>query len=111
MRLEVHERLALLALLPKEGDYAALKTIRRAKEMISFTKDEMDFFEMKNVTGANGVPQVNWNDNKAKEQVKDCPVDEYTTNVIRNKLAEMDREHKLTEEFMSLYEKFVVAYQ
>ena len=44
MRLEVHERLALLTLLPSEGDYSALKTIRRAKEMLSFTPEEMEFY-------------------------------------------------------------------
>lgn len=111
MKLEVHERLALLSILPKEGNYAALKTIRRAREMISFTQEETVFYEMKNIPTADGKPQVAWNNQKAQQQIKDVPVDEYSTNVIRNKLAEMDREHKLTEEFMSLYEKFVVIYQ
>ena len=45
MKLEVHERLALLTLFPKDGDYAALKTFRRAKEMLSFTPEEMKFYE------------------------------------------------------------------
>ena len=52
MKLEVHERLALLQLLPASGDYAALKTIRRAKEMITMRarmeldkKDDTELFE------------------------------------------------------------------
>ena len=43
MILDVHERLALISLLPAQEDYKALKTIRRAREMLSFTPDEMPF--------------------------------------------------------------------
>lgn len=111
MKLEVHERLALLTLLPNEGDYAALKTIRRAKEMLSFTKEEMEFYEIKSVPGADGRPQTQWSSAKAAEAVKDCPVDEYTMNVIRDKLADLNKRKKLNEPLMSIYEKFVIAYQ
>ena len=111
MKLEVHERLSLLALLPKEGDYAALQTLRRAREMLSFTPEEVAFYEIKNVPGADGVPQTQWSTAKAAEKVKDCPVDEYTMNVIREKLAEMSKKKKLTEQYMSVYEKFVIAYK
>ena len=110
MKLEVHERLALITLFPKEGDYASLKTIRRAKEMLSFTPEEVEFYELKTITGADGKPSTNWNPRKASEQVKDCPVDEWTTNLFRSKLAEMNQKKKLTDEFMSVYEKFVVTY-
>jgi len=111
MKLEVHERIALLGMLPKEGDYAALKTIRRAKEMLSFTPEELEFYELRSNVGPDGKSQVNWNKDKASQQVKDVPVDEYTMNVIRNALAELDRKRKLTEEHMSIYEKFVVMYR
>ena len=111
MKLEVHERLALLTLLPNEGDYAALKTIRRAREMISFTPGEMEFYEIKSVTGPDGRPQTQWSSAKAAEAVKDCPVDEYTMNVIRDKLADLNKRKKLTEQYMSVYDKFVIAYR
>ena len=111
MKLEVHERLALLPLLPAEGDYAALKVIRRAKEMISFTQEEVDFYEIKTVPGADGRPQTQWSSAKAAEAIKDVPVDEYIVNLIRDKLADLNKRHKLTEQFMSIYDKFVVAYR
>jgi hypothetical protein len=112
MLLEVHERFALLNILPKTGDYAALKTIRRAKEMISFTPEEIRFYGITNgVNPETGKPQVNWNTQKAQEVVKDVPVDEYVTNVIRDKLSELSKKGQLTEDFMSLYEKFVIIYQ
>jgi hypothetical protein len=111
MRLEVHERLALITLLPTKGDYAALKTIRRAREMLSFTPEEIAFYEMRTDVGDNGKPQTKWSPTKAAEAIKDCPVDEYTTHLFRDKLAEMNRKKELTEQFMSIYEKFVVDYK
>ena len=111
MKLEVHERIALIGLLPVKGDSAALKTLRRAREMLSFTPEEQKFYELKTIAGADGKPQTQWSAAKAAEQIKDCPVDEYTANVIRDKLAEMNKKRELTEQFMSVYEKFVVDYK
>ena len=111
MKLEVHERIALLQLLPKEGDYAGLKSIRRAREMISFTQDEVVFYEITAGVGADGKPSTSWNPNKAQEQIKDVPVDEYITNLIRKTLSELEHKGKLNDQTFSLYEKFVVMYQ
>jgi hypothetical protein len=111
MKLEVHERIAVMQLLPKEGGYAALKTIRRAREMISFSPEEILFYEITSGTGADGQAFTNWNPKKAMEQIKEVPVDEFTTNLIRTILSELESKGKLTEQVMSLYEKFVVMYQ
>jgi hypothetical protein len=111
MRLEVHERLALLNILPKEGDYAALKTIRRAREMISFTPEEIKLYGLNSGVGADGKPQTSWDTKKAAENIKDCPIDEYTINVIRDALQEISKKKKLTDEYYSLYEKFIIMYQ
>jgi hypothetical protein len=111
MKLEVHERIALLQLLPAEGDYAGLKAIRRAKEMLSFNKDEIDFFEIVSGVNQEGQPYTNWNPTKAMEQIKDVPVDEYVTDLIRKTLSNLEAKGKLTEQTISLYEKFVVMYQ
>lgn len=111
MKLEVHERLALLNILPKEGDYAALKTLRRAREMISFTSEEISFYEIVNRQNPDGTTQTSWSAIRAAEKIKEVPVDEYTTNLIRDKLSSMSKNHKLTDEYYSLYEKFVVMYQ
>ena len=111
MILDVHERLALISMLPSEGDYKALKTIRRAREMLSFTPEEMKTLEMVNATDAGGKQRVNWNPAKVHEVVKDCPIDEYTTNLFRDELAKLNGKDKLTEQTMSIYEKFVVMYK
>ena len=111
MKLEVHERIALIGLLPVKGDYAALKTLRRAREMLSFTPEEQKFYELRTVPGEDGKPHTQWNAAKAAEQIKDCPVDEYITNLIRDKLSELNKKHKLTGQLLSVYDKFVVTYK
>ena len=111
MVLDVHERLALINMLPNEGDYKALKTIRRAKEMLSFTTEEMKTLNMTNDTGKDGIQRVNWDPAKVSEVVKDCPIDEYITNLFRDELAKLNEKNKLTEQTVSIYEKFVVMYK
>ncbi|MHA2086149.1 MAG: hypothetical protein ACXAB9_12645 [Candidatus Thorarchaeota archaeon] len=111
MKLEVHERIALLQLLPTEGTYAGIKAIRRAREMISFQKDEIDFYKIESGVRPDGSSFTNWDPAKAMEQIKDVPVDEYVTDVIRKSLAELEVEGKLNDQTLSLYEKFVVMYQ
>lgn len=111
MLLEVHERLALIQILPSQGDFKALKTIRRAKEMLSFTPEEMETLKLDNIKGADGQIRVNWDASKANQVVKDCPIDEYTTNLFIEELAKMNQEGRLTEQTMSIYEKFVVLYK
>ena len=106
MKLDVRDRIALASLLPSQGNYEALKTIRRAKEMVAFTPEERELYKLER----NG-DNWSWDGEASALNVKDVPVDEYITNLIRNKLAEMNNKQELTEQFMSLYEKFVIAYK
>ena len=105
MLLEVQERLALLELLTREGDFAAIKTVRRAREMIDFTPDERQElkFEQKGTT-------LVWNLEVGIEMLRDIPVDEWTSNKIRDILINLSNENKLTDMHFTLYEKFVVNY-
>ena len=107
MLLEIQERLALLELLPREGDFAAIKTLRRAREMISFTPEENEAlkFEQK------GEGLLLWNIEAGVEMLRDIPIDEWTTNQIRQILIGLSNDNKLTDMHYSLYEKFVVAYE
>ena len=111
MKLQLHERVVLLQLLPREGDYAAVRTIRRAREMLSISPEEQKFYQFVEERDDKGNMKYNWNPERDREQVKDCPVDEYTTDVIRAKLTEMSHSGKLMDDHISLFEKFVIAYQ
>lgn len=110
MKLEVHERLVLPNLLPAKEDWAALKAIRQAREMFSFTPEELKFYNLRNEKQPDGSTKVVWDVSRNAEQVKDCPITEYITDMIREKLLSMNANHELTEDYFSLYEKFVVMY-
>lgn len=105
MLLEVHERLIILDLLPKEEDIAGMKAIRRAREAISFTPEEKAFYKLVTKDG-----RVEWDTARATEQIKDVPIDEYVTRKIQDALAHLNMEHKIREEHMSLYDKFIITY-
>lgn len=111
MKLEVHERLAILQLLPMEGNYAALKELRLAREIIGFSAQEAEFYEIRAVPGPDGKQVTQWSTQKASEAIKDIPITGYIASEIRKKLAELENKNKLTNDFYSLYEKFVINYQ
>ena len=106
MKLMVHERLALFELLPRKGNYEALKSIRVARETLSFTPEEIEFFELKQEGGV-----TNWNKDKAAQRVLDAPLEEYIVKLFRKKLSEMEQKGELTEQYVSVYEKFVINYR
>jgi len=108
MLLEVHERFHLVKMLPTEGKYEALKTIRRQREMLSFDPEEIELLSLSTVTNPDGSVSSTWDGSKAPLVVKDVPIDEYMTSYFRKKLAEIEEEGKLNEQLMSLYEKFVI---
>ena len=107
MILEVFERLALMELLPKEGDFAALKTIRRSRETIAFTAEEQKALAFENAPNGTLV----WDLEIAAEMQPDLPVDEWTSNKIREILINQSNEGKLKDQVFTLYEKFVIAYE
>jgi hypothetical protein len=112
MKLEIHERIAALTLFPKEGSFEALTTLRVAREVLSFTPQEIKEFNIRNEYDASiGKTVTRWDPEKASRAVKDVPLEEYTINVIRKKLAELDKSGKLVEDYLSLYSKFVLAYR
>ncbi len=106
MKLEVHERIKLLDLLPQQGHYAELKDMRKHREMFSFTDEELKRLNFRNEGGA-----LAWDLQQGQEVVRDIPISEFVTSMIRNILAQMEMDGKLTDDTFSLYEKFVVAYQ
>ncbi len=108
MLLEVHERFQLVQMLPTEGKYEALKTIRRQRESLSFDPEEIKTLSLTNNTNPDGSVSSTWDGSKASLVVKDIPVDEYMTNFFRKRLAEIEEEGKLNESLVSLYEKFVI---
>jgi len=109
MKLSVRERLGLLELMPQEGGYAALKSLRRAKETLAITPEEAKEFDFIQTPVPGGKFSFTWD--VGKEKIKEIPIDEYTTDTVRDILVKKEKEGKLNEQTFSIYEKFVVAYR
>ena len=66
MKLKIIERITLLDILPKEGNFNTLKTLRKLKENISLSEEE--------VIGINVVQdgnRITWDNEKAEKVIKD----------------------------------------
>lgn len=98
MEFTVLERLVAIDLLPREGNYTDLKLIRQARENLSFTNEENEALNFREVDRRTmwdeGVP------------AKEIDLGSVVTKKLRSILETLNNEGKLKEEQMSLFEKF-----
>jgi hypothetical protein len=106
MKLNITERISLFDLLPKEGHFADLITLRKARGIFALTEQEIIDLQYREEETQNGR-MAYFDVNKAAEE-KDLPVDEWTTRTIQKALAKIEKDGKLSEKMMSLYMKFVI---
>jgi len=131
LKLEILERLVLMSILPREGDFITLKLVRKLREALSFSEKEIAEIDFKNhwkcpkcekVELSAGVVkcpdcdiymvsagQVTWDEVKAKKVIKDVHMGDSMLALCKSTLKRLSDESKLTEQHMSLYEKFVKA--
>ena len=100
MELTVKERLVLMGMLPKEGNFLTLRLMRKLRETLSF--DEEEHKQLKFVQ--NGE-QLTWD--TTVDIMKDVDVGEVMMDVIVKDLKDKDKDGKLTEDTITIYEKFV----
>lgn len=101
MKLAVVERLALLGILPQEGDFLTLKVVHDLRQALSFTEEEHVEFGLEIDQGAQ---QIRWKQSAARDV--EIPVGPKAISIITLKLEELNKAEKLTPNHMSLYEKF-----
>jgi hypothetical protein len=100
MKLTVLERLNLLNLLPQKEEISVLKIIRNLKNSLALTEEEYKEFGVK---VENGI--TSWNQ-KGIEEVE-IQIGEIATEICATALKKANAEKLLTENFISLYDKFV----
>jgi len=100
MKLNVLERLQLLQILPKEGNFVTLKIVKTLLNNISIGEKEFKEFDIKQ-TGE----QLTWNA-KGNED-RELEIGEKATDIIIEVLKKVDKEGKLNNQMLSLYEKFI----
>ena len=101
--LTVPERLTLLNILPKEGDFTTIKLMRKLRESLSFDEEELAAIKF-----VQNGDQVTWNAEAASVILKQIQIGEKMTDIIHDTLKKLNDEKKLTEQHFSVYEKFVV---
>ena len=130
MQLNILERLALLEIIPKEGDFVTLKLVRKLRETLSFSEVEIaqiDFNQnwrcpkCQKETASPDAPKcecgsymastgnVVWDREKGEKVLKEIHMGEKMMTMCVTTLKKLDSEKKLTESYFSLYEKFIKA--
>ena len=99
MKLNVLERILLSQILPDKGSFSNLKLLRVVKEELSFSDKENKKLNFKQ-----DGERMLWNNVDIQ---KDIVFSEVVSKLIEDKLKELDKDEKLTEQHMSLYEKFI----
>jgi len=100
MKLGVFDRLILLNILPKEGDFTTLKIIRTMREDLSFSEEEHKALEFVFNEG-----NVQWK--READVQRDINFGEKATDIIVEVLKKLNSDKKLTDQHYSLYEKFI----
>ena len=102
MKLSIKERLVLNMIMEKQaGRYDTLKLLRKFREDLSFTEEEIKDINLQSVDGQG----FKWD----KELDKDVPIGDTVMGVIKNQFQKLDREERLMEDHMDLYSKFMEA--
>jgi hypothetical protein len=98
-KLNVGERLIILQILPKEGNFATLRLIRELNGKVGFSADELIEFEVKQEGD-----KVSWN----AKGIEEIPIDfkEKEIEIIEKELKKLDKESKLEFRHFSIFEKF-----
>lgn len=98
--MSVLERLVLLQILPAEGNFTTLKIVRKLREDLSFDEAEHAKYQFEvNEAG------VRWNPDE--DQNKEIQIGEKATDLIVERLKDLDQQQKLNASHYTLFEKFV----
>lgn len=100
MNLNVLDRMLLLEFLPREGDIASLRILETLRLSIGFSEDEFKEFNLK-TSEETGL--TTWENDKEV----DVPIGEKATDIIVDTLKKLDREKKLPNTAIELYDKFI----
>jgi len=109
MKLNIAERVALLNILPPEGNLVTLKIIRELQTALSFSEDEVKRFKIKSNLAPGGLGAfVTWDSDYTKE-TKEVEIGDVAKGIIVEQLKALEGQKRLRMEMLDLYEKFVVG--
>jgi hypothetical protein len=101
MKLRTFDRLILLNILPTNGDIVTLRVVQELQTALSFTEAEHAALQFETLDSG----QVRWKTEADIE--REIPVGSAALGVLRQRLIELNHEHKLRMEHIPLYERIV----
>jgi hypothetical protein len=99
LKLPVSDRIILLGILPKEGDFTTLKILRQMKDDLSFSEEEH-----KKLNFRQEGEMTFWEEGLEDKEIN---FGEKATDIIVDAFKKLNDQKKLRIEQMELYEKFV----
>jgi len=104
MKLNVLERVLLGGMMTGyQGSFVNLKLIREGRESLSFNEEET-----KDLTFTQTGDQLRWNiEASLKYQAVDIQLGSAVIEIIKELLQKLNDDAKLTEQHLSIYEKFM----
>ncbi len=102
MELTVTERFRLMELLPHEGNFEFLRSIRKARQTLELTEQEQ--LDPEYGFNLQDDGRISFHETDA---TRDFMIGEVATNFIVSKLKELNGQDKLPDLLFSLYEKFI----
>ena len=100
MKLNFLERIMLSQLLPRKENFITLKIVHNLKMNLSFTEQEVAECEVKSENG-----MTFWNDKGMED--KEIEIGKSAFDICVNSIKEADKQKILTEQHLTLYEKFI----
>lgn len=99
-KLNVSERISLMKVLPLEGNFLTLKVLRGLNDALGIAEADFKKFEIKQVDGL-----ISWGDEGKKEV--EVEIGDKAAEIVKETLAKLSEENKLTQQLFSVYEKFI----
>ena len=98
MLLSMSERLLLLDMLPTRSTLSIICAVRDMRLLLGFTAEEIGESDLRKdgdvIVWAKEVGEI------------DIPMDDVTHEIIKNRLGQLDEAGEVTDEHVSLYQKF-----
>lgn len=102
MELGVGDRIVLLSLLPREGDLPTIRIVHELRQTLAFTEDEHETFQIKTEGD-----RIAWAD--GADGAKEVSIGPRAHTLIAEALEGLNEEGKITEDHLSLWERFIDA--
>lgn len=99
--LNIPERVALLQILPAEGDFTTLKVLRELQSALGFSEADHKRFKI-----VRSAERVSWDPTEGAKEVE-IKLGEKATEIVKDALLNLDKTKKLRPEHFTAYEKFV----